>query len=114
MEFIASKAILDKDKLRRSPVRSCDLSGESVDDVARDFTGRDHNDVETDSAMGKLRMAREPQFGRANHAALGSFGYRFHRLINAGARLDFDEHHDATMPRDDVDPAEWCFPAPGE
>src|SRR5262249_37729376 len=85
---------------------------EGINDVTRHFSGRDHDDVETDVAIGVLRMAREPQLRRADHAALGSLGHRLYRLVYAATGFDFDECHHATPPGDDVDLAEWCFPPP--
>ena len=67
------------------PIRSCDLCAESINDVTRHFAGGNHDDVETDTAIGILRMPREPQFGCAGDAALGPVGHRFNRFINAAA-----------------------------
>src|SRR5262249_27168171 len=121
IRFAIVRSVLDRSSLSRrrlfwakieTPIRSCDLCGESIDDLARHFAGCDHDNVETDIAIGMLRMAREPQFGRANHPALGAVGHRFHSLINAAAGFDFNEYQDAATPRDDVNFTEWRFPAP--
>jgi hypothetical protein len=87
---------------------------EGIDDVARQFTRRDDDNVETDFAVCVSGIASEPHFGRANDAVLCSLGHRFHGVVGAGARLDLDENQDPTPPRNDVDFAEWRFPAPGE
>src|SRR3974377_531919 len=55
----------------KTPIRSCDLCAESINDVTRHFAGGNHDDVEADTAIGILRMPREPQFGCAGDAGLG-------------------------------------------
>src|SRR5260370_15902005 len=87
---------------------------EGIDDVARQFTRRDDDDVETDFAVCMSGIASEPHFGRADDAALCSLGYRLHGVVGAGARLDLHENQNPTPPRDEVDFAAWRFPAPGE
>jgi hypothetical protein len=55
-----------------------------------------------------------PQFGGADDPAFVAFGHRLHSIVGVLARLDLDENQNTAAAGDDVDFAEWRFPAPGK
>ena len=60
---------------------------EGIDDVVRQFTRRDDDDVETDFAVCMSGIASKPQLGRADDAVLCSLGHRLHGVVGAGAQI---------------------------
>ena len=57
----------------------------------RKAAGRDQHDIEAHVAGGVLRMARQPEFGCGDDAALLALADRLGGIIELLARLDLDE-----------------------
>jgi len=67
------------------------------------------HDIEAYVAARIPRMARQPEFGGGDDAALLALADRLGGILELLARLDLDEDEDAAPPRHDVDLADGGF-----
>ena len=75
----------------------------------RQAPGRDQHHIEAHVAARILRMARQPEFGGGDDAALLALADRLGGIGELLARLDLDEDEHAASPRHDVDLADRGF-----
>ena len=85
---------------------------EGVGDVLGDPAGCYEHDIEADVVLRIIGMMSEPKLGCGNDPALGAFRHGFRRVVGALARIDLDKNENPAAPRDDIDLAKGCFPAP--
>ena len=71
--------------------------------------GRDQHDIEAHVAARIVRMAREPELGSGDDAALLALADRLGGIGELLARLDLDEDEYAPEPRPDDDLADPGF-----